>query len=121
MAFAGRRPPRRDRTAGQSPAIFTGSLARNVTLGRPGIDREAVAEALRFARLDAVAAARGGAPIGEDGLGLSGGEALRLAIARAAVTPGRGSSSPTSRRRISTPGRQTRSPTSCSRSGAAGR
>ncbi|MFO1105720.1 MAG: thiol reductant ABC exporter subunit CydD [Amaricoccus sp.] len=72
---------------GQSPAIFTGSLARNVTLGRPGIDREAVAEALRFARLDAVAAARGGAPIGEDGLGLSGGEALRLAIARAAVTP----------------------------------
>lgn len=72
---------------GQTPAIFTGSLARNVTLGRPGIGPEAVAEALRFARLDQVAAARGAAPIGEDGLGLSGGEALRLAIARAAATP----------------------------------
>ncbi len=72
---------------GQGPAIFAGSLARNVTLGRPVIGPEAVAEALRFARLDRVAAGRGAAPIGEGGLGLSGGEALRLAIARAAATP----------------------------------
>lgn len=69
---------------GQSPAIFAGTLARNVTLGRAGIDP---AEALRFARLDHVAADRGTAPVGEGGLGLSGGEALRLAIARAAATP----------------------------------
>lgn len=69
---------------GQPPAIFTGSLARNVTLGRPGLDATA---ALGFARLDHVAAVRGAAAIGEDGLGLSGGEALRLAIARAAANP----------------------------------
>ena len=71
---------------GQSPAIFAGSLGLNVTLGRPGIAPEAAADALRFARLDHVAAGRGAAPIGEAGLGLSGGEALRLAIARAAAT-----------------------------------
>lgn len=69
---------------GQTPHIFTGSLAGNVTLGRsdtkPG-------EALRTARLDAVAAAYGKRPLGEGGLGLSGGEALRLAIARAACNP----------------------------------
>lgn len=72
---------------GQSPAIFAGSLARNVTLGRPGIDAAAAAAALRFARLGRVAAVRGAAPVGEGGLGLSGGEALRLAIARAAANP----------------------------------
>lgn len=72
---------------GQSPAIFPGSLARNVSLGRPGVGRAAVATGLRFARLDRVAADRGRAPVGEGGLGLSGGEALRLAIARAAASP----------------------------------
>jgi ATP-binding cassette subfamily C protein CydD len=71
---------------GQSPAIFAGSMARNVAFGRPGVGPEAVRQALRFARLDQVAAIRGAAPIGEGGLGLSGGEALRLAIARAAAS-----------------------------------
>ncbi|PZQ47181.1 MAG: thiol reductant ABC exporter subunit CydD [Rhodovulum sulfidophilum] len=73
---------------GQAPAIFAGSMARNVALGRPEIGPDAIAGALRFARLGEVAAARGAAPIGEGGRGLSGGEALRLAIARAAATPG---------------------------------
>jgi ATP-binding cassette subfamily C protein CydD len=72
---------------GQDPTIFAGPLARNVSLGRPEVGRGAVAEALRFARLDRVATARGSAPVGEGGLGLSGGEALRLAIARAAAAP----------------------------------
>lgn len=72
---------------GQSPAIFAGSLARNVTLGRPGLDRAAAEAALGFACLGPVVAARGAAPVGEGGLGLSGGEALRLAIARAFATP----------------------------------
>ena len=72
---------------GQKPQLFAGSLARNVALGRPEIDRAAVERALGFARLDRVAAARGAAPIGEGGEGFSGGEALRLAIARAAADP----------------------------------
>lgn len=72
---------------GQGPHVFEGSLIRNVALGRPGIDRAAADAALAFARLDQVAAARGAAPVGEGGLGLSGGEAQRLAIARAAADP----------------------------------
>lgn len=72
---------------GQNPHIFAGSLAANVTLGRSGIDDDTIARALAALRLDHVARARGSAPIGEGGAGLSGGEALRLALARIAVTP----------------------------------
>jgi ATP-binding cassette subfamily C protein CydD len=69
---------------GQKPHIFAGSLAGNITLGRAGTKAD---EALRAAKLDHVAAAYGKRPLGEGGLGLSGGEALRLAIARAACNP----------------------------------
>lgn len=72
---------------GQKPHIFAGTLARNVALGRPRVDHAAVRAALQAARLDAVAARRGPAPVGEAGRGLSGGEALRLALARLAATP----------------------------------
>ncbi|MCR4269369.1 thiol reductant ABC exporter subunit CydD, partial [Nitratireductor sp. ZSWI3] len=74
----------------QDPHIFAGTLASNVRLGRPGIGRQEVAAALRAARLDRIAAVRGAAAIGESGIGLSGGEALRLALARAAATPDAG-------------------------------
>ena len=73
---------------GQSPHIFAGTLMGNVTLGRPGLDAGAPARALALAKLEPVAAVRGPAPIGEAGRGISGGEALRLAIARMAVSPG---------------------------------
>lgn len=69
---------------GQKPHIFAGTLAGNITLGRPGVMAD---DALRAARLGTVAAAYGKRPLGEGGLGLSGGEALRLAIARAACNP----------------------------------
>lgn len=69
---------------GQKPHIFAGSLAGNITLGRAGTKAD---EALETAKLDHVAAAYGKRPLGEGGLGLSGGEALRLAIARAASNP----------------------------------
>ena len=70
---------------GQQPHIFTGALEANVSLGRPAPDVGASArQALRWANLADVAANRGGAIIGEGGVGLSGGEALRLALARAA-------------------------------------
>jgi len=69
---------------GQKPHIFAGSLTGNITLGRAGTKAD---DALHAARLDHVAAAYGKRPLGEGGLGLSGGEALRLAIARAACNP----------------------------------
>ncbi|MBA8881903.1 thiol reductant ABC exporter subunit CydD [Phyllobacterium myrsinacearum] len=70
---------------GQRPHIFAGTVAANIALGRPEADVHAVASALHQSALDDVANARGKASIGEGGTGLSGGEALRLALARATV------------------------------------
>lgn len=68
---------------GQRPHVFAGSVADNVALGRPDVGAAAVRRAL------AELALADGAPIelalGESGVGLSGGEARRLALARAAV------------------------------------
>lgn len=75
---------------GQHPHIFPGPLAGNVTMGRADIDPTSVRAALRLAGLETVAARRGTAPIGEGGVGLSGGEASRLALARVAATPDAG-------------------------------
>ena len=72
---------------GQKPHIFAGTIAGNISLGRPGIVSGDVTDALAVARLGKVAEAYGGRPLGEGGIGLSGGEALRLAIARAACNP----------------------------------
>lgn len=72
---------------GQRPHIFAGTIAGNITLGRPDILRGDVADALETARLGKVTATYGNRPLGEGGIGLSGGEALRLAIARAACNP----------------------------------
>ncbi|MBS0232176.1 MAG: thiol reductant ABC exporter subunit CydD [Proteobacteria bacterium] len=71
---------------GQRPHIFAGTLASNVALGR-NIGRGDIAQALRFAKLDEIARTRGPDAIGENGIGLSGGEILRLAIARVAAKP----------------------------------
>lgn len=72
--------------AGQRPWIFAGTLADNIRLGDPGASDAAVraaaeaAQVQRFAsRLPDGLATR----VGEDGLGLSGGEARRVALARA--------------------------------------
>ncbi len=72
---------------GQRPHFFAGSIASNVRLGREDISTDAVEEALAFAGLEHVPHARTADCIGEGGAGLSGGELLRLAIARAAVDP----------------------------------
>ncbi|MGG6895578.1 thiol reductant ABC exporter subunit CydD [Rhizobium sp. BR 315] len=70
---------------GQSPHVFAGSVMRNVALGRSGIDSDAVAGALGSVGLDRVFTPERVAAIGEGGLGLSGGEAARLALARMMV------------------------------------
>lgn len=72
---------------GQPPHIFFGTIAGNVSLGRPGIGKDDISRAMDTARLVPLAAQRGSMPIGESGAGLSGGEALRLALARAAAGP----------------------------------
>lgn len=72
---------------GQKPHIFAGTVHANVALRRDGVSAADVAAALKFAELDGVAQARPGIALGEGGGGLSGGEAVRLALARAAADP----------------------------------
>ncbi|QTL05654.1 thiol reductant ABC exporter subunit CydD [Aquabacter sp. L1I39] len=75
---------------GQRPHFFAGSLKANITMGRTGLSEEAARAAMQFAALDTLARTHGGlsgARIGESAAGLSGGEALRLALARAAAAP----------------------------------
>jgi ATP-binding cassette subfamily C protein CydD len=75
---------------GQRPHIFTGSVRHNLTLGRADADSAMLQAATRKAGLDAVAQADLGVALGEGGQGLSGGEAARLALARAALQTGAG-------------------------------
>lgn len=72
---------------GQKPHIFAGSVFENIALGRPEIGPQNVDAALAIAGLEDVANARRHMHIGEGGTGLSGGEILRLALARAAADP----------------------------------
>lgn len=70
---------------GQKPHIFAGTLRSNITLGRSGIGQREIRNALQSASLDNVARSHPGS-VGEGGFGLSGGETLRLALARAMVS-----------------------------------
>ena len=70
---------------GQHPHVFAGAVEANVALGRAGITTAKVQAAIDLAWLDGVAQARPLAMLGEGGSGLSGGEAVRLALARLAV------------------------------------
>jgi ATP-binding cassette subfamily C protein CydD len=73
---------------GQRPNFIKGSVLANLTLGRPRPDPARVAQALDAAAAAGVVARlpRGlAAPLGEAGHGVSGGEAQRLALARAAL------------------------------------
>lgn len=70
---------------GQRPHVFAGSVQTNVALGRPGVERPQVEAAMHWAELQGVAQAHLGCTLGEGGSGLSGGEAVRLALARVAA------------------------------------
>ncbi|MFE5408625.1 thiol reductant ABC exporter subunit CydD [Microbacterium sp. NPDC056569] len=66
--------------AGQRPGLLTGSIADNVTLGDPAPDLPTVRRALELACADALDPAQ---ELGAQGAGLSGGQAQRVAVARA--------------------------------------
>lgn len=71
---------------GQAPHFLRTSLKRNLTLGRAGIDEAAIATALDLSGAsEVVARLPGGLAtlLGESAQGLSGGEAQRMALARA--------------------------------------
>lgn len=72
---------------GQKPHVFSGSVRANVSLERDGVDSEVVGAAVRRAGLGHVGHATPGDSLGEGGLGLSGGELVRLALARAVCAP----------------------------------
>jgi len=75
---------------GQAPHVFPATVRSNVALARPGVSSLAVSRAIDFAGLGHVQHATPHASLGEGGTGLSGGELVRLALARASVAPGAG-------------------------------
>jgi ATP-binding cassette subfamily C protein CydD len=72
---------------GQKPHVFAGTVRGNVSLHRPGVTADAVGAALAGAGLGHVRHAAPHDSLGEGGTGLSGGELVRLALARAAAMP----------------------------------
>ena len=70
---------------GQRPHVFADSVQANVTLGRHHLRSSQVVAAMHFADLQGVAQAHPGVALGEGGTGLSGGEIVRLALARMAL------------------------------------
>ncbi len=75
---------------GQTPHIFGGTVGDNVSLWRPGISNAEIEAVIRRVHLGHVGHAAAGERLGEGGVGLSGGELVRLALARAAVDPAAG-------------------------------
>ncbi len=71
---------------GQRPILFAGTIRENIRFARPEATDAEVAEAARAARVDRFAEllpAGLDTVVGEDGYGFSGGQAQRIAIARA--------------------------------------
>lgn len=73
---------------GQAPHVFAGSVSANVLLGQPDVSREQVQQALHAVGLTDTLQHGASRSLGDGGLGLSGGEVIRLAMARVAARPG---------------------------------
>lgn len=71
---------------GQSPHIFEGSLRSNILLGR-NIRDDQFLQAIEQSHLSRFLEQRGNVALAEGGAGMSGGELVRLSIARALVDP----------------------------------
>lgn len=74
---------------GQQPFLFAGSIRENISLGRPA-DTAALERAAALAGLEPFLAGLPGGldtPLGQDGLGVSGGQARRIALARVLLRP----------------------------------
>lgn len=74
----------------QHPYLFDGAVRDNVLVGDPGADDDALASAMRLARVDELTARLPDGDrtvVGEAGTALSGGERQRVSIARALVKP----------------------------------
>jgi ATP-binding cassette subfamily C protein CydD len=71
----------------QKPHVFAGTVRGNVSLQRTAISTREVSAAIHRAGLGHVQHATPNDSVGEGGTGLSGGELVRLALARAAVLP----------------------------------
>lgn len=72
----------------QNPYLFEGTIAANVTAGRPEADSQQLDEAATSARVDEIVERLPSGwetPVGEGGVALSGGERQRVGIARALV------------------------------------
>lgn len=72
----------------QDTVLFNDTIAKNISLGRPGCTREEIEHAARLAHLDELIRLlpqNYDTIVGERGLKLSGGERQRIAIARAAL------------------------------------
>jgi ATP-binding cassette subfamily C protein CydC len=73
----------------QAAPLIAGTVADNLALARPGIDRAAMAQALHLACADDVVAALPDGLdqwLGSDGARLSGGQRRRIALARALLS-----------------------------------
>ncbi len=71
---------------GQKPVIFAGTIEENIRFARPSASETELADAIRHAHLNELIAALPQGiktQIGEGGFGISGGQAQRIAIARA--------------------------------------